>query len=134
MQTLCWHSRKAPLEPSGMLITSDIRVSAVKILLALGTERLSLLRGSFDEHVIVLLGEKVQLPWIPGCVYVGKEDCAPNLYIPTSLKPNLPLDWLEHAIHRKYGQGWYVADPWRRAFYNMSQALAISPVKLMELC
>ena len=122
-----------PLKPVGMLAANEVRSAAICALSNMAPARLSSLRGSFDDQVIVVLGEEAMLPWVPGGIYLGQESHAPGLFIPTLLKPNLPVDWLERAVQSKYGQGHYAIDPWRHAVYNLSHALTISPERLREI-
>ena len=47
---------------------------------------------------IILLGEAASLPWVDGVSYLGSDERAPHLLLPTNREPNVPLDLLQQAL------------------------------------
>jgi hypothetical protein len=56
------------------------------------------LRGVATSDAIVLLGEAESLPWVDGVSYLGSDDRAPHLLLPTNREPNVPADLLQQAL------------------------------------
>lgn len=48
--------------------------------------------------VLVVLGAAAALPWVDGVVYLGRDDAAPELLLPTALAPSVPPGALALAI------------------------------------
>ncbi len=133
MDKLTWRPRKAPLAPVGILALPEHRAAMKRSLLQLSPERLSRLRGSVSDNVLIILGNEEDLPWLPNGVYLGQDSTAPHLYFPTQLLPSVPVSWLDRAFLKKFGQGQFVINPWQHEVYNLSQALKIASERLQEI-
>lgn len=120
-----WRPRTNPLTAKGILIRRSQRVMAIKKLLSLKDDILQQLRGSANDSVILLLGETDLLPWLPGVAYLGKDPQAPHLWLPTTLEPTLPIDLLESAFCRAYGNQHLVINPWEKKCYSVSEMLPL---------
>ena len=131
MDSLKWLPTRSPLKPVGMIVANE--KSSIQRLLELDSERMSSLRGSYSKGAIVLLGSEEHLPWIPSALYLGQDESAPQLLVPTHLSPSLPVDWVNRAIQRKFGSGQYAIDPVHHNVYNVFGALNVSIKKLKEL-
>ena len=132
METLKWLPSSEPLSPVGVIVPINRRT--IKALRALEESRLSSLRGSYCNDVMILLGSKSALPWFSNsAIYLGRMKSAPNLLIPTTLSPNLPIDWISREIKRQFGDGDFVINPLKYEVYNISDALSLSQNKLREL-
>ncbi len=131
MNSLKWLPAHSPLKPVGMIIANE--KSSIQRLLELDSERLSSLRGSYFKSGIILLGNEEHLPWIPSAIYLGQDESASQLLVPTHLSPSLPIDWVHRAIQRKFGSGQYAIDPANHNVYNVVGALNVSIKKLQEL-
>nr|WP_255771799.1 hypothetical protein [Microbulbifer guangxiensis] len=133
MKEFTWQERPCPLPPSGILIESDQRASAMMRLLALDDKLLRHLRGGYCESVLVVLGEERDLPWIPGGIYLGKEMPATHLFMPTFLAPDVPVDLLGRAITNKFGNGQFVIQPWTQQLYDLSNVITLSRASLEQI-
>jgi len=51
-----------------------------------------------NAEVIVVLGEASALPWVDGVSYLGRDDAAPDLLLPTAALPSVPPAVLQAAI------------------------------------
>jgi hypothetical protein len=54
--------------------------------------------GAASGAVLVVLGAAAALPWVDGVVYLGRDDAAPELLLPTALAPSVPPGVLAVAI------------------------------------
>jgi MoxR-vWA-beta-propeller ternary system protein len=55
-------------------------------------------KGIATSDTIVLLGEAESLPWVDGARYLGSDERAPHLLLPTNREPNVPADLLQQAL------------------------------------
>jgi len=55
-------------------------------------------KGVAISDAIVLLGEAESLPWVDGVNYLGSDERAPHLLLPTNREPNVPSDLLQRAL------------------------------------
>jgi hypothetical protein len=67
-------------------------------LLAESDERLRKLRGVAGRGALVVLGPSDELPWADGVHYLGRHSSAPSLLLPTTLRPDVPLEVFEQAV------------------------------------
>lgn len=132
MDKIKWHPRFVPLKSVGLLVGSEHREGVKKLLLNMEDNRCTRLRGSYCEHAVVIFGEAGDLPWLPGGAYIGQDSNAPHLFIPTLLKPNIPVDLLDKAVGIKFGVGQFVVNPWLHQVYNLSKTLKLSKQSLEE--
>lgn len=133
MDKITWFSVNKPLTPVGMIVQTHQRESMINRLLNLDEEWISHLRGSFNDTIIIVLGNEQYLPWIPGALYLGKAEDSVNLLSPTHLTPNIPIDCLDRAIQSTFGQGHFAINPMENCIYNISDALKINIDRVKEL-
>jgi hypothetical protein len=69
-------------------------------LLELDEQRLSRLRAVRGGDFLLLQGSPGDLPWCDGLIYLGKDEAAPQLLLPTTLTPNVPTALFERALTR----------------------------------
>jgi hypothetical protein len=94
-----WVPRPAPLPPEAALGAGPVAERLVLRLLQYPDEALSRLMGVAGPGVVVLCAQDPQdLPWVDGLVYLGRDPSAPALYIPTTLRPSVPLPLVERAL------------------------------------
>jgi hypothetical protein len=58
----------------------------------------SSLRALGSPSCLLLFGEAEALPWVDGAVFLGRDEAAPRLLVPTAVAPDLPYDLLERAL------------------------------------
>lgn len=84
--------------PTAVAGFGDVAKDLARKLLTLDDTKWPSLKGVATSHVIVLLGEAVSLPWVDGVGYLGSDERAPHLLLPTNREPNVPLDLLQQAL------------------------------------
>jgi hypothetical protein len=63
------------------------------------------LRAGAGADLLVVAGPEHQLPWVDGIAFLGVDDGAPRLRLPTALAPSLPPDLLERLLVGRSGTG-----------------------------
>jgi len=99
-----WRPRRVPLAPVAVAAEGESAERLLARLRERTDEELRRLRGVRAPAVpaILLVGEDGDLPWADGVVYLGKDDLAPALLVPTALEPELPLALFEQAILSRF--------------------------------
>ncbi|HYQ04722.1 MAG TPA: hypothetical protein VER96_38875 [Polyangiaceae bacterium] len=92
--------REAALVPSAALALREVTQSLVARLLELDEQRLSRLRAVRGADFLLLQGSSSDLPWCDGLIYLGKDEAAPQLLLPTTVTPNVPTALFERALVR----------------------------------
>jgi hypothetical protein len=87
-----WRPRQAPLAPRAVAAWGP----AARALARKAADRG--LSGVAGDDVLVLLGEAEALPWADGVVYLGRDERAPALLLPTALEPDAPPELFERAL------------------------------------
>jgi MoxR-vWA-beta-propeller ternary system domain bpX5 len=93
-----FHPRAVALVPAGVVATGACALALGHRLLELSTDHLHALQGVATVDTIVVLGDAANLPWALGVVYLGREDAAPRLLLPTLDGPSVPADLFERAV------------------------------------
>ena len=93
-----WRERASPLAPVAVWAEGPARRALLERLLALPGEHRARLRGAASAHVVIVSGEREQLPWVEGAKYLGRDPSAPSLLLPTTLEPSAPASLLERAL------------------------------------
>jgi len=95
---ICWRPRQTPLRPVGAAARASAGRMLAKKLLGWPDERLAELQGVAGTGLIIVLGGEPALPWVDGICYLGRDDAAPSLLLPTSPQPSVPISLLERAV------------------------------------
>jgi MoxR-vWA-beta-propeller ternary system domain bpX5 len=90
------------LQPSALIAFGDSAIRLRKKLLSFDDEKLSNLQGVFADNLLFVAGETDNLPWIDGGIYLGKDVNAPSIFLPTNLRPTIPIDLFEKALLSKF--------------------------------
>ncbi len=85
-----WSEREPPLIACAVAAWGDVAFRLGQRLLDLNDEALGRLSGVAGTNVMVLLGETEDLPWVDGVVYLGRDEMAPVLLLPTHQRPVVP--------------------------------------------
>lgn len=93
-----WHFREEPRRPAAVVAFGDVAKDLARKLLTSDDAKWPSLKGVAASDGIVLLGEAVSLPWIDGVSFLGSDERAPHLLLPTNREPNVPLDLLQQAL------------------------------------
>ena len=97
-----WQNRSDALLPCAMIVFDEAAAVLAKKLLLLEDEKLHALQGVGAKGMILLTGESQQLPWTNGAVYLGRDAQMPSVLMPTTLKPNIPLDLFERVLKKEF--------------------------------
>ena len=92
-----WRPRTEPLAPRAVVGFGAVATRLVARLLA-DVEAWTGLEGLSGAEVIVVLGPSEQLPWVDGVRYYGRDPAAPELYLPTTLAPTVPVELYAQTI------------------------------------
>lgn len=103
---VAWTPRDAPLVARAVAAVGAAARSLADRLAALDDAALGALAavagrgpaGDPGREVVVVLGEPAALPWVDGVVYLGRDDDAPDLLLPTALAPSVPPGVLALAV------------------------------------
>jgi hypothetical protein len=71
-------------------------------LLARTDDALLQLKGAAGRDVLILLADEESLPWADGVIYLGRDERAPSLLLPTTREPSLPVQLFERALRRRF--------------------------------
>jgi hypothetical protein len=101
-----WQPREPPLEPCAALATGAAAEAMLQRLRTLDDEALSRLAGaSQGRQVVVLSGPQVHLPWVDGIVYLGLDQRAPGLRLPTTLEPvSVAIQLFERCLRLSFAE------------------------------
>lgn len=96
-----WTPRGAPLAARAVVGAGPAARALGRRLLDLGDDRFGELAAVASDDVLVVLGEQAALPWIDGVTYLGRDESAPELLLPTALSPTVPPAVLGAAIRAR---------------------------------
>lgn len=99
-----WQNRFDSLEPLALIAFDESVIHLKEKLLTFDDERLSALQGVFAENLLFIAGASENLPWINGGIYLGKDEIAPSIYLPTNLRPTMPIDLFEKSLLHKFSE------------------------------
>jgi len=95
-----WTPRDAPLEARAVVASGAAAQALGRRLAELDDAALRSLAAVAGNDLIIVLGEAAALPWADGVVYLGRDESAPDLLLPTALAPTVPPAVLEAAIRK----------------------------------
>jgi len=99
-----WQNRLDSLEPRALIVFDEAATRLKERLISFEDERLSVLQGVFAENLLFITGDGENLPWIDGAIYLGKDENAPSIFLPTNLRPDLPIDLFEKSLLLKFSE------------------------------
>src|SRR5688572_27438614 len=95
---LTWRPRITPLAPAAVVARDAAARALAGRALARDDEALSQLKGVGAPGFLLLVGPGDALPWADGVAYLGRDERAPSLLLPTAEEPVTPLALLERAV------------------------------------
>jgi hypothetical protein len=96
---LAWQPRAVPLVARAVAGTGATARALGHQLAQRDDAALAALTAVAGDDVLVVLGD--DLPWVDGVTYLGRDDAAPALLLPTALAPSVPPAVLAAAISRR---------------------------------
>lgn len=97
-----WRNRLDTLEPVAIIGFDETAKRLKEKLLSFDDEKLSSMQGVFAESLLFATGQTADLPWVDGVIYLGKDARAASIFLPTNLRPNVPLDLFEKSLLRRF--------------------------------
>ncbi|HLM59814.1 MAG TPA: hypothetical protein VK308_03310 [Pyrinomonadaceae bacterium] len=120
-----WQNRPDALAPCAMITSDAAALSLAEKLLSFDDEKLNSFQGVGAERMVLLTGDGESLPWANGAVYLGRDIQMPSVLLPTTLKPNIPLELFERALNEKFkALAPFVALPERIIPYGKAKTLS----------
>lgn len=95
---ITWHFREEPRVPVAVVASGETAKELAKKLLSSDHTQWTNWKGAAASDTIVLLGEAESLPWVDGVSYLGSDERAPHLLLPTNREPSVPADLLQQAL------------------------------------
>lgn len=95
--------RAQPLPPRAVVGLDRVSAALARRLLARPDEELRQLRVLVSPALLVALAPAELLPWVDGALYLGSDDRAPALLMPTTQEPTLHPQLIERALRRLDG-------------------------------
>lgn len=65
-------------------------------------DELSRYKGTAAHEILVVFGSEEILPWAPDISYAAPCTLAPELWLPTTQRPIIPLDLVARAVSRQH--------------------------------
>lgn len=94
-------AREPPLAPVAAWARGAAGQALLRALLARGDEALAPLRGVHAGEVVIVTGPADALPWVDGVAYLGRDEEAPSLLLPTTLRPVVATELVERALRSR---------------------------------
>ena len=93
-----WRFREEPRTPAAVVACGSVARDLARKLLKSEDAKWADLKGVATPDAIVILGESESLPWVDGVSYLGSDERAPHLLLPTNREPSVPSDLLQQAL------------------------------------
>jgi len=97
---LRWTPRHRPLSVRAVIASGAAAKALARRVAALDDDAMRSLTAVAGDDVFVVLGESSTLPWIDGVTYLGRDDAAPDLLLPTAVAPTIPAAVLAAAVRK----------------------------------
>lgn len=99
--SVAWVPRDVPLVPRAVAAVGEVARSLGRCLTRLDDSSLDALAAIASASVLIVMGDELSLPWTDGVTYLGRDECGPDLLLPTALAPSVPPAILEAAIRAR---------------------------------
>lgn len=100
LSKVAWLTRSEPLTPSAAIAIGEAAIALAQRVLALTDEQRARFTIAASETTFVVSGS--ELPWVDGVVYLGSDPTAEGLLLPTTKRPDVPLDLFARAIYARF--------------------------------
>jgi hypothetical protein len=92
--------RATPLAPRAVVAEGAAAKALGARLVRATDEALARLEVLVGDGLLIALGETEALPWVEGVSYLGSDEAAPGLLVPTTRAPNAHPALVERALRR----------------------------------
>ncbi len=100
---LAWAARAVPLTPRAVVAIGAPARALGRRLAALADAELAALTAVAGPAALVALGDAAALPPVDGVGYLGRDDAAPGLLLPTTLAPTVAASVVARAVAAALG-------------------------------
>lgn len=128
-----WFVQEPALVPAGAVAWGGAARDVLRQMQLRSAEQRTGLRFVATADMLVLLGDAGQLPWVDGIRYCAASPEAPMLWLPTLLRPSLPIDLLQHRLLHEAGRGPVLLWPEPPCFMPLDAAAALDEAALQWL-
>ncbi|MGW8389896.1 bpX5 domain-containing protein [Pseudoduganella sp. HUAS MS19] len=128
-----WLAQEAALAPAGAVACGRAAHALLRQLQLRSDAQRQGLRFVATADMLVLLGDAGQLPWVDGIRYCAASPEAPMLWLPTLLRPGLPVDLLQHRLLHEAGRGPVLLWPEPSCFMPLDAAAPLDEAALQWL-
>jgi hypothetical protein len=91
--------REVPLEPVAAVGIGPVARALGERLLEWTDSEIAMLQGICAPQLLAVLGAAHTLPWVDGVAYLGRDERAPRLLLPTTLRPSpIATELVEQAM------------------------------------
>ena len=98
---LGWIPRHHPLPVRAVVACGAAARALGRRIAELDDDAMRSLTAVAGDEVFVVLGDAPALPWIDGVTYLGRDETAPDLLLPTAVAPTIPAALLEAAVRKR---------------------------------
>lgn len=98
-----WVRRLAPLPPVAVAARGDAAKALVRRLLLDADSQLANLSLVAGARLVVARADSDTLPWVDGARYLGIDPEAPNVLLPTTRAPDVPVQLFERHLLSVHG-------------------------------
>lgn len=88
--------------PMGVIGHGRVSLALFAKLRMLSESERTTLAAAAHQDLLVVTGTHELLPWVDGVQFIAPRSDAPGLWLPTTERPNVPLDLLLSAIRKKH--------------------------------
>jgi hypothetical protein len=121
-----WLERSPALEPQAAVAWGDVAVRLHARLSDMSREQQGRVSATANRDVLVMTGAMNDLPWVDGIEYAAPSPEAPQLWLPTHSRPNVPCDLLAQGFCRNQGRQPLLIWPNRSALLPLDRLLPVS--------
>lgn len=93
-----WSPRSEPLVPCACIARGPVAHALARAVLALDAQQLARIKACAGDRLLLLFGANADLPWLDGITYLGRDEAAPHLLLPTNRRPDVPVDLFGRAL------------------------------------
>lgn len=98
-----WSMRAVPLEPEAVWAIDRVAERLARRLMSVGDEEPGPFKVLANDRILIAFAQSDSLPWVRGVQYLGRDSAADDLYLPTCLVPQLPIELLARSLAERYG-------------------------------
>jgi len=128
-----WRAEADPPAPQGAIGIGAAAQGLLDALARVDARMREALMLTANADAVVVTGAAESLPWSDGVAYIAPRQEAPALWLPTTQRPDLPLDLLLRAIARRHRQSPLLLWPEPMQIMPLHRALPASDALIAQI-